>query len=137
MLLRRLYERVAEEAARLDELRERGLRGWVELYAALHALQVQAQALLDMVRRFASLLGYSPVTPRDAARILREEGVLGDEDVELVRRVAGFRNIVVHEYLGVDYRLVRGIVEEGEYRRLVVLAARLLEEAERRGLDDP
>ena len=137
MLLRRLYETVAEMAARLDELGVDDLEDWRGLYAALHALQVQARALLDMVRRLASLLGYSPETPRDAARILRGEGVLSDEEVGLIRRVAGFRNIVVHEYLGVDVGLVKRIVLGREYRRLVGLAARLLEKAEERGLGDP
>ena len=57
MLLRRLFETAAEMAAKLDE--------WLVLYAALYALQVQAQALLDMVRRVAALLGYMPKTPRE------------------------------------------------------------------------
>ena len=137
MLLKRLYETVAEMAARLDELGADDLEDWRGLYAALHALQVQAQALLDMVRRLASLLGYAPETPRDAARILHDEGLLARDELELVRRVAGFRNIVVHEYLGVDVGLVKRIVLGREYRRLVALAARLLEGAAERGLDDP
>ena len=133
--LARLMNTVAEMAARLDELRERGLRDWVEELAALHALQVQAQALLDMVMRAAAELGYAPTSPREAAEILTAEGLLSREDYVLVRRVAGLRDIVVHGYAVVDMELVRRIISGREYARLVVLASKILEEAGRRGLD--
>ncbi len=134
-VLSRLYSVVAEMARRLDELAERGLRDWVEEMAALHVLQVQAQALLDMVLHLAAELGYTPETPREAARVLEGEGLLSGSEVELVRKVAGFRNIVVHEYAEVDMGMVRSLVLERRYRSLVVLASQLLERATKRGLD--
>ncbi len=134
-ILARLHTTVAEMAARLDELRERGLGGWVEELAALHALQVQAQALLDMLLHIASELGYAPTSTREAVEALLVEGLLTREEADFIRRVAGFRNIVVHEYAGVDMGLVRRIVEQGEYRRVALLAAALLERARARGVD--
>ena len=56
-------------------------------------------------------------------------------EASFVRRVMGFRNIVVNEYLGVDMGLVHRIVERREYRRVVALAAELLRRAEERGID--
>jgi uncharacterized protein YutE (UPF0331/DUF86 family) len=88
-----------------------------------------------MALRLAAELGYAPTTPREAAEALAAEGVISREDYELMRRVAGFRNIVVHEYTAVDMELVRGIVGRREYRRVAALAAKLLGEARKRGLD--
>ena len=131
----RLLTAVSLMTSRLDSLREMGLRDWVQELAALHALQVQAQALLDLVLHLAAELGYAPETPREAARLLHGEGLLTGEELDFIRRVSGFRNIVVHEYAGVDMGLVREIVLRGEYRRVALLAHRLAERARERGLD--
>ncbi len=56
------------------------------------------------------------------------------EDFRFFRRVLGFRNIVVHEYLAVDLSLVDAILRERRYRRVLLLAERLYRE-ERRNLD--
>jgi len=134
-VLSRLESIVAEMTSKLDALSERGVRSWVEELAVLHALQLQAQALLGMLLRMAAGLGYAPESPGEAARILREEGIIGGDEYLFIRRVIGFRNVVVHAYTEVNMELVRGILEEREYRRLAVLAARLLGEASKRGLD--
>ena len=134
-ILSRLASTVSLMTSRLDELAATGLRSWVEELAALHALQVQAQALLDMLLRVAAEMGYAPESPGEAAKILLGEGLITGEDYEFIRRLIGFRNIVVHAYASVDMDLVRRILEGREYRRVALLAARLLEEAAGRGLD--
>ena len=88
-----------------------------------------------MVMRLAAELGYRPTSPREAARRLHDEGLLDREELDLVVRVTGFMNIIVHEYAGINMDLVYKIVAGREYRRLAVLAARLLERAESLGLD--
>ncbi len=134
-VLSRLASVVNEMTSKLDHLASQGIKDWVEELAALHALQVQAQALLDMVLRLAAELGYSPESPGDAARALAGEGVLTREEYEFVRSVAGFRNILVHAYTEVDMGLVRRIISGREYRRVALLASKLLGEAARLGLD--
>ncbi len=134
-VVERLASRVFEMTGKLDSIAERGLNDWVVELAALHALQVQAQALLGMMVRIASRLGYSPESPGEAARLLADEGLLAGDELDFARRLIGFRNILVHEYERVDMELVRKILEAREYRRVAALAARLLEEARRRGLD--
>ena len=126
---------IAEMTARLDWFAEHGIRNWVEELAALHALQVQSQALLDMVMRIAAELGYTPTTPREAAESLRVEGLVSEQDYKLIRRIVGFRNIVVHEYIAVDMDLVRDIIRNRKYRDAALLASRLLEKASRKGID--
>ncbi len=134
-VLARLLDTVNDMTSKLDVLARRGLQDWVEELAALHALQVQAQALLDIVARIASSLGYAPTTAREAAEALKKEGLLSSDDYDFLVRVIGFRNIVVHEYADVDMELVREIVARREYARVAVLAGKLVGEASRRGLD--
>jgi len=134
-ILARLHSVLEEATLRLDQLSERGMKTWVEEEAALRLLQVQAQALLDMVLRLASSLGYTPTNTREASRALLAEGVISEHDYELLKKIAGFRNILVHEYTAIDRNLVRRILEEREYRRPVLLASKLLEKAIERGID--
>jgi len=120
--------KVAEEMARyLDSKRGADLTDMDTWLAVLHALQVNAQALLDAVTRAAALASSPGETYRDAAYRLRDAGLLGDDDVAFVLRVLGFRNIVVHRYGSVDAGVVRGILERGEYWRVVRIIARLVE----------
>jgi uncharacterized protein YutE (UPF0331/DUF86 family) len=88
-----------------------------------------------MILRLAAELGYSPESPGEAARALVGENLLSREEYDLVRRVAGFRNILVHAYAEVDMDMVRRIVGEREYRRVALLASKLLERAMEKGLD--
>jgi uncharacterized protein YutE (UPF0331/DUF86 family) len=70
-------------------------------------LEVAAQCVLDISHRLISLAGAS--RPRDYYEsILRlgELGVLPPEFAEHLAPLAGFRNILVHEYLEVDWREV-------------------------------
>ena len=76
-----------------------------------------------MVMRLAIALGHAPETPRDAARRLAIAGVLS------------FRDILVHQYMDVDWRVVEDIVANRRYAEVVALAKRLLSEAEARELD--
>lgn len=134
-ILSRLETQVARETSRLDQLSEKPLETWIEKHVALHALQIQAQALLDMVTRMASELGYSPTSPSEAIRILQEEGVLEKNDAVFLNRLAGFRDILVQEYAEVDMELIKNILKKREYRKAAILAAKLLEKAVDLNLD--
>jgi len=64
-VLRRLLETIIDVTQRLDEEVEKGFdlsrRG--DQMKFLHALQIQAQALIDLVLRGSSVLGHPPSTP--------------------------------------------------------------------------
>jgi len=130
-----IYEGIAKDTARLERLAEAGLSNWVELIAATRLLQTQAQGLIDLVARIASLLGHAPGSAREAVEALLLEGVVSEGEALFIKKVIGFRNVVVHEYLGIDESLIKGLVEGREFRRVASLAASLLERAAKRGLD--
>jgi len=104
---RRLSE-LKERLARLEPLREKSpaefaqdpyLRDIVE-----RNLEVAAQCVLDISHRLISLA--AAPSPRDYYEAILRLGELGALPPEFARRLAplaGFRNILVHEYLQVDW----------------------------------
>ncbi|MGQ4893816.1 MAG: HepT-like ribonuclease domain-containing protein [Candidatus Njordarchaeia archaeon] len=47
----------------------------------------------------------------------------------------GFRNILVHTYIGVNLNLVKEILEKRKYRDLLNLALKIVEKAQEKGID--
>jgi uncharacterized protein YutE (UPF0331/DUF86 family) len=87
-------------------------------------LEVAAQCVLDISHRLISLAGGAK--PRDyyeAILRLGETGVLPPEFAAHLAPLAGFRNILVHEYLTVDwvevYRNLQQIADLAKFAELV------------------
>jgi uncharacterized protein YutE (UPF0331/DUF86 family) len=71
--------------------------------AAQHSLQLAAQAVVDIAVHIISADYNARVGDyRQAFESLGEEGVLPAAFAERLAPIAGFRNILVHEYLTVD-----------------------------------
>ena len=67
-------------------------------------LQVAAQAVLDISNRIISIEGFEK--PRDyyeAIMRLGEDGILPLDFAQTLAPLAGFRNILVHDYLEIDW----------------------------------
>jgi len=121
---------VAERGA--DEI----LADYVLMNAVLHMLQTAAQAILDMGYRLLSLLGEKPPSSySEAAGMLEGCGALSREEAALLRKIAGFRNVVVHGYLGINKELVHSILSKGKYRDMLTLASKLLQAAAQISVD--
>jgi uncharacterized protein YutE (UPF0331/DUF86 family) len=78
-----------------------------EQWAAAYALQTTVQALLDAGAHILS--ARFKESPRDYSEIvphLVRHGVLDADLGQRLGKVSGFRNVLVHEYAAVDYRLV-------------------------------
>ncbi|MEB3860251.1 MAG: DUF86 domain-containing protein [Desulfurococcales archaeon] len=127
--LRRLYKVAVEYAGIASRIASEGsLDDVVRWLALLHALQVQAQASLDLVARLSSLLGHTPSTPVEAIEALLLNKLITREEAAFLRRVVGFRNIVVHEYTAGSREIVETIVSERDHIKL----AKLVEKYSRR-----
>ncbi len=135
-VLESLLRSLAELTYKLDEAPEvLDLSDWWDLMSLIHVLQVQAQMLIDIVLRASTLLGHPPRTPVDAIEHLRKLGVVDPNEASFFRAVLGFRNVVVHEYLEVDTGIVKKIMESKDYRKVLLLAEKIVRELRRRGLD--
>jgi uncharacterized protein YutE (UPF0331/DUF86 family)/predicted nucleotidyltransferase len=77
-----------------------------------HTLQIAIQAALDVASHVVSdeRLG-EPSTNRELFDLLARAGWLPTELADTMRRMVGFRNIVVHGYTAVDPAIIRDIVE--------------------------
>lgn len=77
-----------------------------------HTLQLAIQAALDVASHIVSdeRLG-EPRTNRELFDLLAQAGWLEDKLAETLRRMAGFRNVLVHGYDTVNLKIVRDIVE--------------------------
>jgi uncharacterized protein YutE (UPF0331/DUF86 family) len=108
-----------ERLARLQPLQERArtdfdadpyLRDIVE-----RNLEIAAQCCLDICNRIISLEGArKPVDYYDAILRMGELGVLPPDFARHMAPLAGFRNILVHEYLQVDWDQVYRHLEQLE-----------------------
>ncbi|MEW6172125.1 MAG: DUF86 domain-containing protein [Bacillota bacterium] len=97
--------RKLEELSRIswDEYRkDEGLRDRVE-----RNLQIAAQVCIDIGSHVIADRGFRPPYGYgDIFTILREEGLLPESLAGTMRQIAGFRNILVHDYLEIDQRIV-------------------------------
>jgi uncharacterized protein YutE (UPF0331/DUF86 family) len=79
---------------------------------AEHTLQIAIQAVLDVASHIVSdeRLG-EPRTNREMIDVLARSGWLPTDLADTIRRMVGFRNILVHGYETVDVTIVLDIVE--------------------------
>lgn len=70
-------------------------------------LQLAAQICIDMAGHVIADRGYrAPYSYGDVFAVLQEEGLLPKELADTMRQIAGFRNILVHDYLEINPRIV-------------------------------
>jgi uncharacterized protein YutE (UPF0331/DUF86 family) len=77
-------------------------------------LHLSIECLLDVCNMLVSGLGLrKPERYQEAVDILAEAGVLSQGLVRRLAGVAGFLNILVHDYLDIDRRLVYQYLQDG------------------------
>jgi len=81
--------------------------GYESSYRGVERLvQLIIQALLDLGLMVLSAMGSSPTGYIDVAASLGRFGLLSSNDAELMRAMAGLRNVLVHAYVGVNREIV-------------------------------
>lgn len=79
----------------------------VFLSAVERNLQVAIECILDIGNLIIAEKGFeTPDDNEDIIRILGDESVIPYDFAKTIKGIAGFRNILVHEYTGIDYRLL-------------------------------
>ena len=89
-----------------------------------HTLQLAIQAVLDVASHIVSdgRLG-EPRTNGELFDLLRAAGWIDDAQTSTLRKMAGFRNLVVHGYMTVDLAIVQSIVENNLQDLLAFVAS--------------
>ena len=86
-----------------------GDRRWV----VERGLQLCAQNALDVATHIAAGLGHDVPDYASAIDKLGDLGILPAEFAASFRGIAGFRNVVVHGYLGLDVSIVHRLLHSG------------------------
>jgi len=105
---------IARHLDRVHEVRARPglLPVDVEELTILNVLNA-VQAGLDLAAHVAASEGYgTPATQAECFTLLQRHGVIDEPLAGNLRRMAGFRNLVVHRYAELDTAAVESIVEE-------------------------
>ncbi len=77
------------------------------LSAVERNLQVAIECILDIGNHIIAEKGFEiPENSGDIIRILGEEKVIPSNFAEKIKGIVGFRNILVHEYTEIDYKLL-------------------------------
>ena len=83
------------------------IRGAVERH-----LYLVAQACVDLAEAVIAFKEFrKPITYNEGFEILEEEGVIEVELKEKMARMAGFRNVVAHDYEKINYDIVYDILQ--------------------------
>ncbi len=114
MLAEHLSDLKALQSVNFEEyVANKILRGYVE-----RTLQVCVQICLDIGAHLIAERGSRhPEDNKDVFVVLAEEGIVSADLLPRLMQMAGFRNLIVHDYARVDNALVYGILN----RRLVDL----------------
>lgn len=104
--------------------REPALHDLAERY-----LHLAVEACLDLANHWIADRGLgTPDSNRDSFTLLERAGAIPPELAERLRGWAGFRNILVHEYLEIDHRIAYAAIrtELGDLEAFAAQAAELL-----------
>jgi uncharacterized protein YutE (UPF0331/DUF86 family) len=92
-------------------------------------LQVAIQAVLDICNHIVADLGLeAPSEYRQVAEILASQKILPVRLARKITAMIGLRNVLVHEYLKVDRKLVYTIIKSdlGDFAKLIKAVSRFL-----------
>lgn len=91
-------EQAADASRRADPMWLRGVK---------YSLVTAVEACIDVAQHLCASEGWrSPTDNGDAMTVLGEHGVLTPPLSDVLRQAVGFRNVLVHEYVVVDDRIV-------------------------------
>jgi len=111
--LRKLEEQIAllRELEGVD--REHFLSDPHQHIYALHLLQTAIQCIIDIGTHLASALNLGRVEEyRDIARLLAQGGIIPSRFRKTLEEMIGLRNLIIHEYLEIDYEQIYRIIQE-------------------------
>ena len=129
MRKKRYLEKLERFEKELEFIKTHKISDEVTERALLYSLQICVEVVLDIIAMATKDLGL--VVQDDYTNIekLEGEGVLSEDEAELIRRFNGLRNAIVHRYNRLDLEVVQEGL--GEVERLYEILCRLVEIAGR------
>lgn len=132
-LVRRKLAELAEYVSQVSEYRdltvERYRADWKTQRIVERTLQMAIEACVDVASHVLADRGLrAPSTYAETFEILMHAGLLPPDLGRTMVEMTGFRNVIVHEYAGIDADVVIRILREhlGDFRRFETEALRWL-----------
>jgi uncharacterized protein YutE (UPF0331/DUF86 family) len=118
LVLTRRTEEIGKHLAKMEPFANRTLKEFLGDSIAQDVVEYNlfqiVNHLIDMVQHIAVDENYGyPQTAYEAGHLLLGKGVFGEGDLELFRKMVGFRNVVGHDYLRINKEIVYSILTEG------------------------
>ncbi|MBT63533.1 MAG: hypothetical protein CML13_10015 [Puniceicoccaceae bacterium] len=112
-----------QRAALLDaqrSLENNGVLSALEWNGLEHALQLLVENAIGKAKHLLRLSGNAsaPVSAYDAFIALSDLGMCTEAEVDIWAKAIGMRNAIVHEYLEVDRKLIRAVLDSGAYQHV-------------------
>lgn len=76
-------------------------------------LEVAIQNCMDIALHLCSAQGVVPATSAQAFAVLADRGLIDRDLAQRLQRAVGFRNVLVHEYTEVDWKIVLQMLRTG------------------------
>lgn len=132
-----MYEREIlrhiEKMNRILDKYSENVASWTETdeLAIERALQVLIESVIGIARYCLSgKYGTSVSKSREAFDELRSRGDLDHGSYEKMMKIIGFRNVLVHDYLDVEIKVLHSIMEHKSYTFLIDYAKKVISELE-------
>ena len=74
-------------------------------------LELAIQACIDVAAHLCGAYGAAPTSSGEAFSALADQGLIPRALAQRLRRAVGFRNVLVHEYAEVDWKIVLRVIE--------------------------
>ena len=97
-----------------------------EKYAIRYSLIAIAEALTALAVHIARrALNKEPETPIHALRIIRDEGLISEDECENLEKLIKLRNLLVHRYWAIDDKRIYDSIKE-DFKTLIKSVERIL-----------
>lgn len=117
----RVREKLVELTGYLSDLKAQQKLSWEEFQRNVmlrrgieRTLQMAIECLLDIGNILIALHKWrAPENNRAVFQVLAEQGIIPAEALQRYEKMAGFRNILVHEYTKIEPAIVYGTLKRG------------------------
>ena len=117
LVLTRRVEEIEKHLARIEPYARESLEDFLANPVAQDVVEYNlfqiVNHLIDIIQHIAVDEEYGlPQNAYEAGHILLEKKVLSEDDLEIFRKMVGFRKVVGHDYVAINKKIVYSILSE-------------------------
>lgn len=119
LVLTRRVEEIGRHLEKIEPYAKQSLEDFLKDTTAQDVVEYNlfqiVNHLTDIVQHIAVDEGYGyPLTAYEAGQMHLENGVFAEDDLEVFRKMVGFRNAIGHDYIHINKKIVHSILTAGQ-----------------------